>query len=72
MRVRYGSGVAWAMVSVVLGFAGLCVLSYAAFRVFLGVRALGGEVERTRRRLEPRQRELGRVLEGWRARSEDR
>jgi hypothetical protein len=57
------------MVSVVLGFAGLGALSYAAFRVFLGVRGLGREVERTRRRLEPRRRELRRQVDGWKARA---
>lgn len=57
------------MVAVVLGFAGLCVLFYAAFRVFLGARALGGELERTRRRLEPRRRELARRVDERKART---
>jgi len=59
------------MVSVVLGFVGLAVLFYAAFRVFLGTRGLGREVERTRRRLEPRQRELQRRVDGWKARARE-
>ncbi|GAA0965621.1 hypothetical protein GCM10009550_66220 [Actinocorallia libanotica] len=53
------------MVSVVLGFAGLCVLSYAAFRVFLAARGLGRELERTRRRLEPRRDGLRRRVAGF-------
>ncbi|WP_106401818.1 hypothetical protein [Actinocorallia populi] len=63
---------AWAMVSVVLGFVGLGALSYAAFRVFLGARGLGRELERTRRRLEPRQRELRRRVDGLRSRAGNR
>ncbi|MEO3784281.1 hypothetical protein ABGB12_13180 [Actinocorallia sp. B10E7] len=63
---------AWAMVSVVLGFAGLAVLFYAAFRVFLSARGLGVELKRTRRRLEPRQRELQRQVDGWKARAKER
>ncbi|MFI0356106.1 hypothetical protein [Actinomadura sp. 9N407] len=45
--------VAWGGVSVVLGFAGLAVLAVCSFRVYLGVRRLGRELERARRRLGP-------------------
>ncbi|GAA2272267.1 hypothetical protein GCM10010402_30600 [Actinomadura luteofluorescens] len=45
--------VAWVSVSVALGFAGLAVLAWCAFKVWLGVRRFGRELERTRRRLEP-------------------
>ncbi|MEU9843808.1 hypothetical protein AB0C69_31885 [Actinomadura sp. NPDC048032] len=44
---------AWVSVSVSLGFAGLAVLAWCAFKVWLGVRRFGRELERTRRRLEP-------------------
>jgi len=47
------AGVAWGAISVVLGFAGLAVLAVCSFRVYLGVRRLARELERTRRRLEP-------------------
>ncbi|MFF5259625.1 hypothetical protein ACFY4C_11820 [Actinomadura viridis] len=43
----------WAGISVALGFAGLAVLAVCSFKVYLGVRALGRELERTRRRLGP-------------------
>ncbi|XRQ15534.1 hypothetical protein ACN3XK_33030 [Actinomadura welshii] len=43
---------AWVAVSVSLGFAGLAVLAWCAFKVWLGVRRFGRELERTRRRLE--------------------
>ncbi|WP_243726121.1 hypothetical protein [Actinomadura rubrisoli] len=46
---------AWIPVSVSLGFVGLAVLAYCAFKVFLGVRRFGRELERTRRRLGPKQ-----------------
>ncbi|TDC52830.1 hypothetical protein E1281_18555 [Actinomadura sp. KC345] len=42
----------WIAVSVSLGFAGLAVLAWCAFKVWLGVRRFGRELERTRRRLE--------------------
>ncbi|MFB4320270.1 hypothetical protein [Actinomadura sp. 21ATH] len=44
---------AWAGVSVVLGLLGLAVLAVCSFRVYLGVRRLGRELERARRRLGP-------------------
>ncbi|WP_433471888.1 hypothetical protein ACQPZP_23515 [Spirillospora sp. CA-142024] len=44
---------AWVSVAVSLGFAGLAVLAWCAFKVWLGVRRFGRELERTRRRLEP-------------------
>ncbi|TDC60506.1 hypothetical protein E1200_30315 [Actinomadura sp. GC306] len=43
---------AWVAVSVSLGFAGLAVLAWCAFKVWLSVRRFGRELERTRRRLE--------------------
>ncbi|GAA4148470.1 hypothetical protein GCM10022416_42790 [Actinomadura keratinilytica] len=46
--------VGWVGVSVALGFAGLAVLAVCAFRVYLGVRRLGRELGRARRRLAPR------------------
>ncbi|QKW40590.1 hypothetical protein HUT06_22610 [Actinomadura sp. NAK00032] len=48
----------WVAVSVSLGFAGLAVLAWCAFKVWLGVRRFGRELERTRRRLEPKQSAL--------------
>lgn len=50
--------VAWVPVSVVLGFVGLAVLGYCSFRVYLAVRGLGRELERTRARLAPKQSAL--------------
>ncbi|MFI0409041.1 hypothetical protein [Actinomadura sp. 3N508] len=49
---------AWVAVSVSLGFVGLAVLAFCAFRVWLGVRRFGRELERTRRRLAPKQSAL--------------
>ncbi len=48
----------WVAVSASLGFAGLAVLAWCAFKVWLGVRRFGRELERTRRRLEPKQSAL--------------
>ncbi|MEU8346470.1 hypothetical protein [Actinomadura meyerae] len=48
----------WVAVSVSLGFAGLAVLAWCAFKVWLGVRRFGRELERTRRRLEPKRSAL--------------
>ncbi|WP_308166212.1 MULTISPECIES: hypothetical protein [Actinomadura] len=48
----------WVAVPVALGSAGLVVLAYAAFRVYLGVRRFGRELERTRQRLGPKQSAL--------------
>ncbi|WP_245667900.1 hypothetical protein [Actinomadura macra] len=45
---------AWVPVSVSLGFVGLVVLAYCSFKVYLGVRRFGRELERTRRRLGPK------------------
>ncbi|MFD0853573.1 hypothetical protein ACFQ07_15155, partial [Actinomadura adrarensis] len=49
----YLDEVAWLGVSVALGFVGLAVLAVCSFKVYLGVRRLGRELERARRRLEP-------------------
>src|SRR3954447_19357925 len=57
------AGVVWVLASVGAAFAGLVVLSVCAFRVFLEVRGLARELERTRRRLEPEQTALhGEIL----------
>ncbi|MEV5572034.1 hypothetical protein AB0L06_18480 [Spirillospora sp. NPDC052269] len=48
----------WTAIAVTLGFAGLAVLAWCSFRVWLGVRRLARELERTRRRLEPKQSAL--------------
>ncbi|QFG19893.1 hypothetical protein F7P10_00590 [Actinomadura sp. WMMB 499] len=64
------AGVAWVAVSVTAGFVGLAVLAYCAFKVYLGVRRLGRELERTRSRLAPKQSALRdelSLLEGSRA-----
>ena len=52
------AGVSWIAVSVSLGLAGLAVLAWCAFKVWLGVRRFGRELERTRRRLEPKHSSL--------------
>ncbi|QXJ19879.1 hypothetical protein AGRA3207_000483 [Actinomadura graeca] len=44
----------WVPVAVSLGFAGLTVLACCSFKVFLGVRRFGRELERTKRRLGPK------------------
>ncbi|TDC78303.1 hypothetical protein [Actinomadura sp. 7K507] len=49
---------AWVAVSVSLGLVGLAVLAWCAFKVWLGVRRFGRELERTRRRLEPKHSSL--------------
>ncbi|WP_258572420.1 hypothetical protein [Actinomadura parmotrematis] len=61
----------WSGAAVALGFAGLAVLSYCAFKLGLAVRRLGRELDRTRRRLVPEQRALAdelRTLQDSRAR----
>ncbi len=45
----------WSGLAVALGSAGLAVLAYCAFKVWLAVRRLGRELDRTRRRLAPKQ-----------------
>ncbi|WP_344958463.1 hypothetical protein [Actinomadura miaoliensis] len=52
----------WVGASVALGFAGLAVLAVCAFKVYLGVRRLGRELDRTRRRLAPRHSALNEEL----------
>ncbi|MFG2001369.1 hypothetical protein ACGFNU_19690 [Spirillospora sp. NPDC048911] len=54
---------AWVPVSVAMGFIGMAVLAYCGFKVYLGVRRLGRELDRTRRRLEPKQSALQDELE---------
>ncbi|MFI0446124.1 hypothetical protein [Actinomadura sp. 6N118] len=49
---------AWVPVSVAMGFVGIAILAYCSFKVYLGVRRLGRELDRTRRRLEPKQSTL--------------
>jgi hypothetical protein len=48
----------WVLASVGIAFVGMLVLAYGSFRVFVGVQRLGHELERTRRRLEPKQAAL--------------
>jgi hypothetical protein len=48
----------WVMVFVGLAFVGLVVLSACSVKVFVAVRGLGRELERTRRSLEPKQAAL--------------
>ncbi|MEV4257802.1 hypothetical protein AB0J52_31970 [Spirillospora sp. NPDC049652] len=48
----------WTAVAVTLGFAGLAVLAWCSFRVWLRVRRLARELERARRRLGPKQSAL--------------
>lgn len=58
------------MIMVVLASAGFCVLAYGGLKVFLGVRSLGLELERTRHRLEPHQAELKRQVDALKRRAE--
>jgi hypothetical protein len=53
-------------VSIALGFLGLAVLGACSFRVYLGVRRLGRELERTRRRLAPQHSALHDELQALR------
>jgi hypothetical protein len=46
-----------------LAFAGLLVIAYCAFRVFVAVQRLAREVDRTRRRLAPKQAALREELD---------
>ncbi|MFC6886864.1 MULTISPECIES: hypothetical protein [Actinomadura] len=64
---------AWVPVSVALGFVGLAVLAFCSFKVYLGVRRFGRELERARRRLGPKQSALNdelRYLQDTRASQE--
>jgi hypothetical protein len=57
----------WVLASVGFAFAGMLVLAYGSFRVFVAVRCLARELERTRRRLEPKHSALAdrlRALQG--------
>lgn len=56
--MSYGGIVSWLFAWVALTTAGLVVLTGCAVKVFLGVRALGREVDRTWRRLAPERRAL--------------
>lgn len=58
------------MISVGLACAGLSVLAYCAVKVYVAVRGLGKELDRTRRRLEPHQLELKRQVDALRVRAE--
>lgn len=60
------------MTWVALTSVGLCVLSFATFRLFLAVRELAGAVERTRRRLDPKRSRLQRKIDRLRLRLRDR
>ncbi|RFS83947.1 hypothetical protein D0T12_17270 [Actinomadura spongiicola] len=48
--------------SVAAGSIGLAVIAFCAFRVWLGVRRFGHELERARRRLVTKQSALAREL----------
>jgi hypothetical protein len=50
--------VSWVLASVGIAFAGLLALAFCAVRVFVAVRRLGRELERTRRRLAPEHQAL--------------
>jgi hypothetical protein len=55
--------VPWVMLFIGLAFAGLAVLGVCAVKVFLAVRELGRELQRTRERLEPKRSALLRAAE---------
>lgn len=52
------TGVGWAQVFVGVAFAGLVVLAVCSVKVFRALRTLGRELERARRRIEPKQSAL--------------
>lgn len=52
------TGVGWAQVFVGVAFAGLAVLAFCTAKVVRAVHGLGRELERARRRLEPKQSAL--------------
>jgi hypothetical protein len=56
----------WVLASVGIASAGMAVLAYCAFRVAVAVRGLAGELQRTRRRLEPKQALLADELQALR------
>lgn len=56
--VRYGGRVSWLIAWVGLTSAGLVVLAVCAVKVFLAVRCLGSELDRTWRRLAPERQAL--------------
>jgi hypothetical protein len=56
--IRYGGRVPWLIAWVGLTSAGLVVLAVCAVKVYLAVRGLGREVDRTWRRLAPERRAL--------------
>ncbi|GHH71069.1 hypothetical protein GCM10017673_23850 [Streptosporangium violaceochromogenes] len=59
----------WIIAAVVPAFAGLALLGFLAFRVFLATRRLGREVERARLRLARARGTLAAPPPGRRARS---
>jgi len=56
------------MAAIGLAFCGLLVLAFCAFRVFGAVRRLSSELDRTRRKLGPKQAALREELDALRAR----
>jgi ABC-type iron transport system FetAB permease component len=60
------AGVNWVLASVGIAFTGMAVLAYCAFRVALAVRGLASELQRTKRRLEPKQALLADELQALR------
>lgn len=54
----------WVTLWVGLAFAGVVVLGLCAIKVFVAVRGLGRELERTRTRLVAEQAKIARELEG--------
>ncbi|WP_460305156.1 hypothetical protein [Actinocorallia aurea] len=62
----------WAMTWVVLTTVGMCVVAFAAFRLFLAVRELAWAVERTRRRMDPKRSRLQKKIDRLWERIKDR
>ncbi|HEY7484918.1 MAG TPA: hypothetical protein VH912_10710 [Streptosporangiaceae bacterium] len=58
MGIRYGGEVFWVVAWVGLSFAGLVVLAVCAIKLAVAVNGLARELDRTRRRLEPKQQTL--------------
>lgn len=64
--IRYGGVVFWVVAWVGLSFAGLVVLAVCAVRLSVAVNGLARELDRTRRRLEPKRRTLQGELQALR------